>query len=97
MALMSELIPVWHEAHVKRDVGVIYVVRAGPVSHRDLGGAMVMAPVRPVVSCCSPKERVLIYRKKQNVKPTWRATTCEMCSSIVRLYLSPTTEAIRMT
>lgn len=64
MALMSELIPVWHEAHVDRDVGVIYVVRAGPVSHRDLGGAMVMAPVRPVVSCCSPKERVLIYRKK---------------------------------
>lgn len=64
MALMDKIISFWRGAHVNRDVGVICVVRVDPVSHRDLGGVMVMASVGPVVSCCGSG--------KQNLKPARR-------------------------
>lgn len=57
MALMGGVTPFWREAHVDRDVGVVRVVRVGPVSRRDLGGVMVVTSVRSVVSCCDPKKR----------------------------------------
>jgi len=48
MSLMCNIISVWRVAHVDRNVGRSSVLCS--LSRRDLGGVVIVAPVRSVVS-----------------------------------------------